>query len=240
MRPSDDTPTESPQASPAGDTSAASAPAGTPAPPTAPPGVEPGTTLNTGAPVRPRQAASVILLRGGGEKLEVLLVRRTPQARFMGGVWVFPGGAVDEVEGSGDEAHRAAAVRELHEEASIEIADPSELIKFSRWITPAIVTIRFDTHFFLAVLPEGQEPRVDGEECVDVGWFTPAGALESSRAGDIELVFPTIKHLEQLRDFASVQELLDYARGREVLPVEPRVLMEGEVARIVLPGDPDY
>jgi 8-oxo-dGTP pyrophosphatase MutT (NUDIX family) len=212
---------------------AAGAPAG-------PPGVEPGTTLNTGAPVRPRQAASVILLRGGAERLEVLLVRRTPKARFMGGVWVFPGGAVDEVEGSGDEAHRAAAVRELQEEASIEVDDPSALIKFSRWITPAVVTIRFDTHFFLAVLPEGQEPRVDGEECVDVGWFTPAGALESSQAGEIELVFPTIKHLEQLQDFSSVQELLDYARGREVLPVEPRVLLEGEVARIVLPGDPEY
>ena len=212
-------------------------PAGTPA---APPGVEPGTTLNTGAPVRPRQAASVILLRGGGEGLEVLLVRRTPKARFMGGVWVFPGGAVDEVEGSGEDAHRAAAVRELHEEASIEIEDPSELVRFSRWITPAVVEIRFDTHFFLAVLPEGQEPRVDGEECVDVGWFTPAGALESSQAGEIVLVFPTIKHLEQLREFASVDELLAYARGREVLPVEPRVLLEGEVARIVLPGDPDY
>jgi 8-oxo-dGTP pyrophosphatase MutT (NUDIX family) len=237
MRSSDDAPTESSAAPSAEGTPAVSSPAGTPA---APPGVEPGTTLNTGAPVRPRQAASVILLRGGGEALEVLLVRRTPKARFMGGVWVFPGGAVDEVEGSGDEAHRAAAVRELHEEASIEIADPSELIKFSRWITPAVVTIRFDTHFFLAVLPEGQEPRVDGEECVDVGWFTPPGALESSKAGEIELVFPTIKHLEQLRDFASVDELLDYARGREVLPVEPRVLLEGEVARIVLPGDPDY
>ena len=53
-------------------------------------------------------------------------------------------------------------------------------------------------------------------------------------------MFPTIKHLEQLREFSTVNELLDYARGREVLPVEPRVLVEGEVARIVLPGDPDY
>jgi len=53
-------------------------------------------------------------------------------------------------------------------------------------------------------------------------------------------VFPTIKHLEQLREFGSVEELLGYARGREVVPVEPRVVLEGEVARIVLPGDPDY
>ena len=55
----------------------------------------------------------MILLRGGAEALEVLLVKRTPKARFMGGVWVFPGGAVDAEEGDGDEAHRAAAVREL-------------------------------------------------------------------------------------------------------------------------------
>ena len=55
----------------------------------------------------PRQAASVILLRGGADALELLLVKRTPKARFMGGVWVFPGGAVDTGEGEGDEAHRA-------------------------------------------------------------------------------------------------------------------------------------
>jgi len=53
-------------------------------------------------------------------------------------------------------------------------------------------------------------------------------------------VFPTIKHLEQLSVFASVEELLAYARGRDVEPVEPRVVMEGEVARILLPGDPGY
>ena len=191
-------------------------------------------------PARPRQAATVILLRGGADTLEVLLVRRTPTARFMGGVWVFPGGAVDEVEGSGDDAHRAAAVRELREEAAIELPAGAELVKYSRWITPEPVPIRFDTHFFLALLPDGQEPRVDGEECVDVGWYTPGGALTAARDGEIELVFPTIKHLEQLREFASADELLAYARGRDVEPVQPRVLLEGEVARVVLPGDPGY
>jgi 8-oxo-dGTP pyrophosphatase MutT (NUDIX family) len=129
----------------------------------------PGETYNPGAPTPARQAASVILLRGGAQRLELLLVKRTPHARFMGGVWVFPGGAVDADEGDGDGAHRAAALRELHEEAGIALADPLDLIKFSRWITPAEVQIRFDTHFFLAALPVGQEPVVDGEECVDLG-----------------------------------------------------------------------
>lgn len=200
----------------------------------------PGERLNAGPPVRPRQAATVILLRGGAEQLEVLLVRRTPQARFMGGVWVFPGGAVDAAEGDGDEAHRAAAIRELAEEAAITLEDPAALVKFSRWITPEEVQIRFDTHFFLAPLPEGQQPRIDGRECVDMGWFTPAAALGAYRAGEIELVFPTIKHLEQLSEFDSVHSLLAHARGREVLPVQPRVVLEGEVARILLPGEPGY
>jgi 8-oxo-dGTP pyrophosphatase MutT (NUDIX family) len=200
----------------------------------------PGEDYNPGPPTPPRQAATVILLRGGGQQLEVLLVRRTPQARFMGGVWVFPGGAVDAHEGNGDEAHRVAAIRELREEAAITLDDPGALVKFSRWITPAEVRIRFDTHFFLAVLPDGQEPQIDGEECVDLGWFTPSGALDAYRAGEIALVFPTIKHLEQLSEFASVEELMAYAGGREVQPVQPKVLLEGEVARIVLPGEPGY
>jgi 8-oxo-dGTP pyrophosphatase MutT (NUDIX family) len=200
----------------------------------------PGEAYNPGPATLPRQAASVILLRGGAEGLQALLVKRTPHARFMGGVWVFPGGAVDAGEGDGDEAHRIAGVRELREEAAIVLDDPAALVKFSRWITPAEVQIRFDTHFFLAELPAGQEPRVDGEECVDLGWFTPSAALEANGAGEIQLVFPTIKHLEQLRDFASVDSLMAYARGREVQPVQPRVLLEGEVARIVLPGEPGY
>ena len=200
----------------------------------------PGEEYNPGPATTPRQAATVILLRGADESLEVLLVRRTPKARFMGGVWVFPGGAVDRAEGEGDDAHRAAAIRELREEAAITLSDPSSLVKFSRWITPAQVKIRFDTHFFLAPLPPGQEPKVDGEECIDLGWFEPARALEAHRAGEIALVFPTIKHLEQLREFPSVTAVLAHARRREVRPVEPRVLLEGEVARLVLPGEEGY
>jgi 8-oxo-dGTP pyrophosphatase MutT (NUDIX family) len=200
----------------------------------------PGEHYNPGKATPPRQAATVILLRGGARTLEVLLVRRTPQARFMGGVWVFPGGAVDADEGVGDDAHRAAAIRELREEAAIVLDDPGALVKFSRWITPSAVRTRFDTHFFLAPLPPGQEPKVDGEECVELGWFTPAAALEAHRDEQIVLVFPTIKHLEQLDAFRSADELLAYAHGREVLPIQPRVVLEGEVARVLLPGEPGY
>jgi 8-oxo-dGTP pyrophosphatase MutT (NUDIX family) len=200
----------------------------------------PGEELNEGPVTPPRQAATVIVLRGGARALEVLLVQRNPQARFMGGAWVFPGGAVDAHEGEGQAAHRAAAVRELSEEAAIEGVDPGALVPFSRWITPPEVKIRFDTHFFLAPLPDGAQPRVDGAECVDLGWFTPDAALEAHRGGELLLVFPTIKHLEQLSAFASADALLEHADGLEVRPVEPRVIVTGEHARILLPGEPGY
>src|SRR3954454_6220836 len=197
-----------------------------------------GEELRTdGEETVPRQAATIILLRGGAETLEVLLVQRTPKARFMGGVWVFPGGAVDTTEGEGDAAHRIAAIRELDEEAAIRLDDPSALVKFSRWITPPEVKIRFDTHFFLAPAPPGQEPRVDGDECIDSGWFTPAGALDAYRREELPLVFPTIKHLEQLAGFANADELPPLARGCDVQPVVPRVIRDGEIARIGLTGE---
>jgi 8-oxo-dGTP pyrophosphatase MutT (NUDIX family) len=200
----------------------------------------PGEELNHGAPTRPRQAASVILLRGGHERLEVLLVKRNPAQRFMGGAWVFPGGAVDEQEGEGDAAHRLAGVREVAEEAGVTLPDPAALVKFSRWITPEEIAIRFDTHFFLAVAPEDAQPCPDGGETVDIGWFTPAAALDAYVRREISLVFPTVKHLEQLGAFGSAAELLEWAGAREVRTVQPRVVLGGETARLVLPGEPGY
>jgi 8-oxo-dGTP pyrophosphatase MutT (NUDIX family) len=200
----------------------------------------PGEDYNPGPATSPRQAATVILLRGGTDALEVLLVRRTPEAKFMGGVWVFPGGAVDADDGDGEGAVRAAAIRELREEAGIALEGPRELVAFSRWITPAEVKIRFDTHFFLAPLPPGQEPRIDGEECVDLGWFTPQAALDAHAAGSIVLVFPTIAHLERLVPFASVDALFVHACELMVEPVLPKVIVEGDSARVLMPGDPGY
>jgi len=201
----------------------------------------PGEELNlSGETTVPRPAATVIVLRGGQDALEVLLVKRNPDARFMGGAWVFPGGAVDREEGEGDGALRAAAVREVEEEAGIRLPAGEQLVPFSRWITPPEVKIRFDTWFYLAPLPAGAEPRVDGSEIVDARWYAPAGALQAAADGQLLLVFPTMKHLEQISGFESADQLLDHARRREIRPVEPRVVMSGEQARVVLPGEAGY
>jgi 8-oxo-dGTP pyrophosphatase MutT (NUDIX family) len=154
----------------------------------------------------------------------------------MGGAWVFPGGSTAQDDGH----EKVTAIRELEEEAGVELGGEHELVRFSRWITPAQVKVRFDTHFFIAEAPEDTEPTVDGEECVDWCWIRPSHALERHRNDDLMLVFPTIKHLEQLEGFETVSEALETARARKVLPVEPRVLVDGGIAQVLLPGEDGY
>ena len=80
-------------------------------------------------------------------------------------------------------------------------------------------------------------PLIDGDEIVDQGWFTPAAALAARERGEIELVFPTSSTSSSSPRFDSADELLAHARGRDVRPVVPHVVRDGEVARIVLPDD---
>ena len=198
------------------------------------------TETDVAVPATPRPAATIIVLRRGGKHkdrgLEVCLVRRNPEARFMPGVWVFPGGAVDEVDGAGDAGFRVCAVRELEEEAGMQV-DPDELVAYSRWITPKVVPIRFDTYFYLALAPAHSPPKPDGSETVDAGWFGPQQALDLHAKDEMQLVFPTIKHLESLVPFANAEEALTAARKRDVKAVEPEVVGKGDDRRIVLPED---
>jgi 8-oxo-dGTP pyrophosphatase MutT (NUDIX family) len=185
---------------------------------------------------RPREAAAVILLRDG-TPFEVLMIERNPAGRVMGGVWAFPGGAVDEVDGDGECRLRLAAVRELAEETAITGVDPGELVPFAQWVAPVSLPVRYDAHFFLARAPEGQEPVADGVECVDARWFTAAGALDG---GELALLFPTRKQLERLRAFTAVEELLSAADAAPVSTMRPRLRFAGDQADPLLPGDPGY
>jgi len=191
-----------------------------------PPG--PAERLNSGEPVTPRPAASVILLRRGGRHgdraLEVLMVQRSTRSGFMPGVWVFPGGAVDPEDGEGEHGYRACAVRELSEEAGIELADPAELVLYSRWITPEMVSTRFDAWFFVALAPAHSPPQPDGHETTAAAWFEPRAALESHAAGDLPIVFPTIKQLEGMLPHRTSEDVLEAARRLEVRPILPKLI----------------
>jgi len=199
--------------------------------------------LNPGEPTVPRPAAGVVLMRRGrshsASGLEVLLGKRTSKARFMAGVWVFPGGAVD---GSADDdpAHRDTALRELEEEVGVTLAGPQALVPFARWITPERVKIRYDTRFYLAKAPPHVAPLPDGEEIVEAGWFAPSDALARHRAGALLLVFPTIKMLETLARFSSPDQAADAIAAVAVEPILPRVDTSGPEPRILLPGDSGY
>jgi len=191
----------------------------------------------------PRPAASVILLRRGGKHsaadMEVLLGRRTDAARFMAGVWVFPGGAVDGGDITED-AVRQTALRELEEEVGVQLDDPAALVPFSRWITPVEVKVRFDTWFFLARAPAHCKPEPDGEEIVDSGWFAPDDALQQSQDGKLLLVFPTIKQLEDLRQFTTADDALAGASKRDIQPILPKIVAGDSGAQVLLPGEPGY
>ncbi len=190
-------------------------------------------------PPAPRAAATVLLLRRGGKHaqrgLEVLMVRRADSQSFMPGVWVFPGGSVDAGESFAD-----CAVRELAEETQIALEPGTAVLPWMRWITPEVVPVRFDTHFFVALAPAHSPPKPDMSEVDDAGWFSPRGALDDAEAGALELVFPTIKTLETLLAYSSAEEVLAAAPQRSMEPVLPRVVGTREAHRIILPWEDGY
>lgn len=256
-----------------------------------------------------RDAATVMLLRDGDGGLEVFMLRRRLQSDFVGGAYVFPGGAVDppdrvvaleavcagrsDAEASqllgvdrGGLAFWVAAVRECFEEAGVLLAydragglvrldDPAAADRFSvhrrdvdsgartlaevcrdeglrlavdgmhffsHWITPEGPPRRYDTRFFVARAPDGQEPLHDGRETITGTWITPDDALDRHRAGEFDLIFPTIRSLVALSRFAGADEALTAAaEASEVPTILPRLVAdEGGGVRIVLPGDDDY
>lgn len=193
-------------------------------------------------PAEPRQAASVLVLRDADDGVEVLFVRRAKELKFMGGAWVFPGGALHAEDGDPHDelSFRRAAVRETAEEAGLRLDAPETLVPYSRWITPEPAPIRFDTHFYLARAPEGAVAEPDRAEVDHVEWWTCARALELYVDESVQIHFPTIKQIERLAGFASVDEALEAAAGTLVEPVLPRVVATDDGFDILLPGDPGY
>ena len=161
----------------------------------------------TDAPVTPKMAAAVIVLRDGPSGPEVLVGQRTTKAKFMGGFWVFPGGRVEPGDGDGEAAWPVAAAREVREEVGVAVP-PDDLVMYDRWVTPEPLPRRFDTVFFLARAPEGAEPVIDGEEIVASRWVAPGTLLAEAQDGRSVVAFPTMRQLEALAPHGSVADAL--------------------------------
>jgi 8-oxo-dGTP pyrophosphatase MutT (NUDIX family) len=103
--------------------------------------------------------------------------------------------------------------------------DASQLQYFSRWITPKgeMATRRFDARFFIARAPEDQVAEADATEVLDGRWFAPSEALAANARGEINLIFPTIKHLERIAPYRTVDALLAFARTKTIVTVTPEV-----------------
>jgi 8-oxo-dGTP pyrophosphatase MutT (NUDIX family) len=148
-------------------------------------------------------AATVVLVRDTDAGLDCLMLRKT-QGQAFGGMWVFPGGRVEETDGPGFAGTRAAAVREAEEETGL-VLDPAALVPFAHWNPPADAPRRYATWFFLAGLPEGAaDVIVDGGEIGDHVWTTPSAALERHRAGEIDLLPPTWVSLQRIAGLPDV------------------------------------
>jgi 8-oxo-dGTP pyrophosphatase MutT (NUDIX family) len=112
--------------------------------------------------------------------------------------------------------------------------DPGALVYIAHWITPAPEPRRYDTRFFLAPLPAGCAASADAREMTDARWLRPEDALDMFHGGRLPMVFPTVRTLEQLSGFASVDMLLGEFRGRRVATVEPRLVRTRDGVGIVI------
>lgn len=115
-----------------------------------------------------------------------------------------------------------------------------QLHYFAHWITPEARPERFDTRFFLARHPEGQEALHDREETTDGRWLTPLEALEKNLTGEVILSPPTLKTLEDLSRFNDMEAALRNLPGRKIDPVLPILTKVAGETFIVFPWDPEY
>jgi 8-oxo-dGTP pyrophosphatase MutT (NUDIX family) len=164
-------------------------------------------------------AATVVLLRDGAEGVEVLMLHRTSKVAF-GGMWVFPGGRVDDEDrapGGEEEAWaRQAAAREAMEECGL-LVEPDDLVPFSHWVPPAITPRRYSTWFFVARATDG-EVVVDGGEIHDHDWLAAREVLERRDRGEVDLAPPTWVTLYDLAQHDDVDSALRAAARRDPLP----------------------
>ncbi len=202
------------------------------------------------SPRPPRPAATVVLLRAApdpGGAAAIFMLRRSAKSPFMPDALVFPGGAVDPADGpaGSDEAFEAAARRECHEEAGVDLGARA-LHWFDTWVTPSAEPRRYEARFFLADLgsDEASDAAADGHETVEGRWATAEAILAQWAAGTVDLPPPTLCTLQRLAD-ARLAGLRGLATAAVRSPLLPKGLLvpgpDGEARlAVILPHDPEY
>lgn len=180
-----------------------------------------------------RPSATVILWRRA-PALEVYLVERSLTTRFFPGYHAFPGGVLDPADGEGPEGRRRAAVRELEEETSVRLA-PDALEPAGQLLTPPFGPTRYDTTFFVAELPKGTVPKVDGQELVSARWWRPEEALRRWSDEALPIPPPTLAYLRLLAQHDDASKAATAARESDGRPHHERFHIEIHPGVHVLP-----
>jgi 8-oxo-dGTP pyrophosphatase MutT (NUDIX family) len=201
-----------------------------------------------------RQAASVLAGRDGADGLELLVVERGRESRFLPRYVAFPGGSEEPGDvvlarvwfADESQALRATAIRELVEEAGLALTagglvdaghpdsldpvhdappTPGQLPQVAHWVAPERIPIRFDARYFAIAAPEGLEPAPDGVETAHAWWESPRSLLAAWKDGDRKLYWPTYFTMLQLARLDSVSDLLSLRfEAREPDPDEVAAL----------------
>ncbi len=193
-------------------------------------------------------AATVVVVRDGEatdgtQSLETLMLRRNERGTF-GGMWVFPGGRVDDDDADptspDDEmaAGRRAAAREAVEEAAL-VLDPAEMVALSHWRPPSSVPKGYATWFFVAAGSEA-EVEVDGAEIHEHAWLAPAEVLRRRDAGEVTLAPPTFVTLTLLSRHPTVAGLLATLRDATPERFHTQIGRDGEISTAMWHGDEAY
>jgi len=127
------------------------------------------------------------------------------------------------------------AVRDLVMEDHLDFADALDRLEcridgtaleyLAHWITPEVEPRRYDTRFFAARVPPGTTAIVDPREMTDAVWLAPSEALRRNREAALPMVFPTVKTLEQLAAYGSVDAALEDLARREIPTLLPRLVI---------------
>jgi len=191
----------------------------------------------------PIHAATVVLVRDSSDGPEILMLKKNSKITF-GGMWVFPGGRIDEDDYPDDRdlegAARTAAARETVEEAGISVS-AAEFEWFAHWTPPPGPAKRFATWFFVAEVTTAVDIQIDDGEIKDHAWIKPADALAKHTAGEIDLVPPTWVTLYHLSRYEPAKALLEHLRDNDAKVYSTRVVERQDGLRVAMwHGDAGY
>lgn len=191
-----------------------------------------------------RPASTVVLVRDTEYGIETLMLKRNKALMFAGGLWVFPGGAIDQADmdaagGDTDTAARIAAAREAQEECGL-MPDLDNMVQLSQWTTPVAEPKRFQTWIYAAPVVHDDTVKIDGGEIHDHTWMRVADVVAAHRAGDMGMMPPTYVTLCSLLRYQNAAQMI--AGEKQIAPPEvlPIFAKEGETFLVMFEGDAGY